>query len=50
MCPVVFSGANEQRRCRCIPRELEIPMTSLPCQVFAPLQTPFQLPPSSMNR
>jgi len=30
MCPVVFSGANQQRRCRCIPRELGIPITSSP--------------------
>jgi len=36
MCPAIVSGADEQRRCRCIPRDLEIRMPRLPCQAFAP--------------
>lgn len=30
MCPAVFPGADEQRRCRCIPRSLEIRMSGPP--------------------
>ena len=48
--PLFIHQFSRNRRCRCIPGDLEFRMPSLLDQAFPPPKTHFRLPPSSVNR